>query len=92
MDRAGLIAGLYPHPYGRLFRRVVNKRRDFEHQLSKRLVDQYGMIATEKLNVAGMTASAKGTVEDPGKNVKQKAGLNRKARDRYRQPPARRAI
>ncbi|MCH9013130.1 MAG: transposase [Proteobacteria bacterium] len=43
--------------YGRLFRRVVNKRRDFEHQLSKRLVDRYGMIATEKLNVAGMTAS-----------------------------------
>lgn len=67
--------------YGRLFRRIVNKRRDFEHQLSKRLVDQFGMIATEKLNVIGMTASAKGTMENPGKNVKQKAGLNRRILD-----------
>ena len=67
--------------YARLIRRVVNKRRDFEHQLSKRLVDQYGMIATEKLNVVGMTASAKGTIENPGKNVKQKAGLNRRILD-----------
>ena len=24
-----------------------------------------------------MTASAKGTIEDPGKNVRQKAGMNR---------------
>ena len=35
------------------------------------------MIATEKLNVSNMTVSAKGTIEIPGKNVKQKAGLNR---------------
>ena len=34
-------------------------------------------MATEKLTVKNMTRSAKGTVEKHGKNVKQKAGLNR---------------
>ena len=56
---------------------LTNKRRDFEHQTSKRLIDRYAFIATEELNVKSMTASAKGTIEAPGKNVKQKAGLNR---------------
>lgn len=32
---------------------------------------------TEELRIANMTASAKGTVEEPGRNVRQKAGLNR---------------
>ena len=32
---------------------------------------------TEHLAVGNMTASAKGTIEKPGKNVKAKAGLNR---------------
>jgi putative transposase len=31
----------------------------------------------EKLNVKNMTASARGTVDDPGMNVRQKAGLNK---------------
>ena len=31
----------------------------------------------EDLKVKNMTASVKGTVENPGKNVKQKSGLNR---------------
>ena len=31
----------------------------------------------EDLKVKNMTASAKGTVENPGKNVKQKSALNR---------------
>ena len=31
----------------------------------------------EDLKVKNMTASAKGTVANPGKNVKQKSGLNR---------------
>ncbi len=31
----------------------------------------------EDLKVKNMTASAKGTIENPGRNVRQKAGLNR---------------
>ncbi len=64
-----------------MWRRIVNKRRDFEHKLSKRLVDRYGLIATEKLAVKNLTRSAKGTIEAPGKNVRQKAGLNRRILD-----------
>ena len=35
------------------------------------------MIQVENLNVKGMTRSARGTVQKPGRNVAQKAGLNR---------------
>ena len=35
------------------------------------------MIYIEDLQVSNMSKSAKGTVEAPGKNVKQKSGLNR---------------
>ncbi|WSZ34810.1 transposase [Streptomyces sp. NBC_00882] len=35
------------------------------------------LVRFEKLNIKNMTASAKGTAEQPGKKVRQKAGLNR---------------
>ncbi|WP_330301719.1 MULTISPECIES: transposase [unclassified Streptomyces] len=41
------------------------------------LARTYDLVRFEKLNIKNMTASAKGTVEKPGKNVRQKAGLNR---------------
>jgi putative transposase len=34
-------------------------------------------VILEDLKVANMSKSAKGTVENPGKNIKQKSGLNR---------------
>jgi putative transposase len=45
------------------------------------LVDSCDTIALEDLRVAAMTASAAGTVEDPGRNVAAKAGLNRSILD-----------
>lgn len=51
------------------------------HQLTKNLTTRYALIGVEDLNVVGMTASASGTVEKPGKNVAQKAGLNRAVLD-----------
>ena len=41
------------------------------------LAQEYGCVYVEDLKVKNMTASVKGTVENPGKNVKQKSGLNR---------------
>ncbi len=38
----------------RIHERVRNRRHDFVHQLSRGLVNRYGMIAVEKLNVKGM--------------------------------------
>jgi putative transposase len=40
------------------------------------LVREYTHIAIEDLHVKGMSSSAKGRPDKPGKNVRQKAGLN----------------
>ncbi len=61
--------------------KVRNARLDFHHQLTHRLIGRFGLIATEDLQVKNMTASAKGSMEKPGKNVRQKAGLNRSILD-----------
>lgn len=60
---------------------VALRRESGLHQVSKRLSTGYALIGLEDLAVAGMTASAAGTVEVPGKNVRQKAGLNRSILD-----------
>ena len=54
-----------------------NARANWYHQMSKVIADKYGIVYMEDLNTQGMTKSAKGTAEQPGRNVKQKAGLNR---------------
>ncbi|MCY3624389.1 MAG: transposase [Candidatus Dadabacteria bacterium] len=58
-------------------RKIANIRKDWVHQTTKKIADKSGTAVTEGLRVKNMTASARGTVENPGKNVKQKAGLNR---------------
>ncbi|WP_252180455.1 transposase [Endozoicomonas sp. 4G] len=62
-------------------RKAANRRNHEHHQLSAQVASQYALVATEKLQVKNMTGSAKGTSEKPGKNVKQKAGLNREILD-----------
>jgi putative transposase len=61
--------------------REANARRDHLHKVSRTIVDRYGRIVLEDLRLANMTRSAKGTVEEPGKNVKAKSGLNRELLD-----------
>jgi putative transposase len=60
---------------------IKNKRELFLHETSKKLVSKYDTFYFEDLYVKGMTASAKGTSEKHGKNVKQKSGLNRSILD-----------
>jgi len=60
-------------------RREQVSQRNECHRISSDLVQEHGLIAVEKLNVKNMTKSAKGSVEEPGRNVRQKAGLNREA-------------
>ncbi len=62
---------------GKLFKKLKNKRQDYLHKLSTLLVKNYDTIYVENLNIKGMSKSAKGTIEKPGKNVKAKSGLNR---------------
>jgi putative transposase len=51
--------------------------RDAAHKLTTKLATTRSEIHVEDLRLRNMTASAAGTVVEPGKNVGQKAGLNR---------------
>ncbi|SCK38431.1 putative transposase [Variovorax sp. HW608] len=62
---------------GNLYRRIARQRSDWLHKLTTELADRHAVIALEDLRIASMSASARGTVEAPGKNVRAKAGLNR---------------
>jgi len=44
---------------------------------SASLTHRVGAIAVDDLSIADMTRSAKGTVDRPGTNARQKSGLNR---------------
>ncbi|MGW2933713.1 RNA-guided endonuclease InsQ/TnpB family protein [Streptomyces sp. NPDC001156] len=59
--------------------RAKAKRRaqDWQHQTTTYLARSYGVIVVEQLDIPNMTKSARGTIEEPGRNVAQKAGLNR---------------
>lgn len=57
--------------------RISRRRRDAIHKATTYLSKNHGQVVVEDLRVKNMTASAKGTIEAPGRNVKAKAGLNR---------------
>jgi putative transposase len=65
----------------KLHRTLANKRRDFHHKTARDLIDTCDVIAVENLAVTNMTRSASGTVQQPGRNVAAKAGLNRSILD-----------
>lgn len=52
-------------------------RKHWNHEATTALVRRFGVVCIEDLKTANMTASARGTVEEPGRNVRQKSGLNR---------------
>ncbi|OZN48963.1 RNA-guided endonuclease InsQ/TnpB family protein [Gallibacterium anatis] len=62
---------------GKLHHKIANCRKDFLHQTSSKISKNHAMIYIEDLQVANMSKSAKGTVEQHGKNVAAKSGLNR---------------
>ncbi len=61
----------------RLQARQARIRRDFHHRAALNIAQRFGVAVLEDLNTRGMSASARGTVAKPGRNVRQKAGLNR---------------
>ena len=64
----------------KLHNKIVHQRLDFLHKAANSVL-LYDFIAAEKLQLKNMTKSAKGTIEEPGTNVKQKSGLNRSMLD-----------
>jgi putative transposase len=68
----------------RLYRRIalVDRRkaavmRDFRRKASTAISRNRAIVFAKYLKTGGMNGSAAGTVEEPGRNVRQKSGLNR---------------
>ena len=57
--------------------KIARVRRHWQHETTTALAERFSVVVMEDLKIRNMTASAKGTVEEPGRNVRQKAGLNR---------------
>jgi putative transposase len=61
----------------RLKARETDARKDWAEKVSTDLARRFDVIRVENLQICNMTRSAKGTAEAPGRNVRQKSGLNR---------------
>lgn len=61
----------------RIKAKVARIRRDWHHKAALGIARRFGTVVLEDLRIGNMTASAAGTVENPGTNVAQKRGLNR---------------
>ncbi len=57
--------------------RIANIRNDYLHKISSELSKNHAIVILEDLKITNMSKSAKGDIEKPGTNVKQKSGLNR---------------
>ena len=78
------VGGLPSHGYRktraqreRLLHRENVRDRNKMHRETTEIVRNHDAIFVEDLQVKNMMRSAKGTVEEPGRNVAQKTGLNR---------------
>ena len=58
-------------------RQIATVRHRWHHETSRVLAGTAGLLAIEDLKTKAMTRSARGTAEQPGRHVGQKAGLNR---------------
>lgn len=61
----------------RIHARIGNVRRDYLHKTSTAISKNHAMVFIEDLQIRNMSKSAAGTVENPGRNVRAKSGLNR---------------
>lgn len=57
--------------------KTARLRLHWNHERTTEIAATHGVVVIEALKTRNMTASAKGTVAEPGSKVRQKAGLNR---------------
>jgi putative transposase len=69
--------GRVRHAIARLRARETDRRKDWAEKTSTDIARRFDLIRVEDLQIGNMTRSARGTRDDPGRNVGQKAGLNR---------------
>jgi putative transposase len=67
----------YRKQVSKLQHKVARQREDWQHQVAAQIVSHNSMVATEKLNIKGMTRKAK----KGSKRKAQKTGLNRSLLD-----------
>ena len=66
---------------GGVHRKIAHCRHDYINKASTAISKNHAYLVMEDLPVVNMTASAAGTVEEPGVNVAAKAGLNKSILD-----------
>src|ERR1017187_1559631 len=76
-ERGSNRRGRVKHAIARLRARESDRRKDWAEKTSTGIARQFDVIRVEDLKIGNMTRSAKGTRENAGRNVRQKAGLNR---------------
>ena len=65
------------HVIARLRARETDRRKDWAEKTSTDIARQFDLIRVEDLQIRNMTRSPRGTSQNPGRNVRAKAGLNR---------------
>jgi putative transposase len=61
----------------RMKARETDRRKDWAEKVSTDIARRFDLIRVEDLQIQNMTRSAKGAIGNPGRNVRQKSGLNR---------------
>ena len=69
--------GRVKHAIARLRARETDRRKDWAEKTSTGIARRFDLIRVQDLKIGNMTRSATGTRDNPGRNVSQKAGLNR---------------
>ena len=64
-----------------LHSKIANIRKDYIHKVSNEICKSHTRIFIEDLKIVNMSKSAKGTMENKGRNVKAKSGLNKSILD-----------
>jgi len=65
----------------RLTKKIANVRKNYIEHVTLDIAQKHSNVAIEDLKIKNMTASAKGDIDNPGKNVKAKSGLNKSLLD-----------
>ena len=61
----------------KLHQKIGNVRRDYLHKATTTISQNHAMVCIEDLQVRNMSKSAVGTIDQPGRNVRAKSGLNK---------------
>jgi len=65
----------------KLHHAIANVRQDFLHKLSTEISQNHAKVYVEELQIKNMSSSARGSIEEPGRMVRAKSGLNKSILD-----------